>query len=193
MEIAVVGTGFIGGTLGRALARSGNAVRFGSRHPDDDEVAQDSGAAVATVADAIAGAEVVILAVPSAGIAEFASEHGDALASKLVIDATNKMGGAVANSRAELPATIGYARAFNTVGGENMADPLFDGTRADMLFSAPEDDRTAVEAVIAGVGLRPVDVGADREELIDALFELWIAIAIGQGRGRRLAWHLREG
>ena len=47
-----------------------------------------------------------------------------------------------------------------------------------------------VETLITDVGLRPVFVGSDQEELIDALFRLWIALAMGQGRGRRLALRL---
>lgn len=39
MEIAVIGTGFIGGILGRALAGAGHQVTFGSRHPADEAVA----------------------------------------------------------------------------------------------------------------------------------------------------------
>jgi hypothetical protein len=62
-----------------------------------------------------------------------------------------------------------------------------------MFFSAPEHDRTNVETVIEGVGLRPVYVGPDTEEIIDALFRLWIALAMTQGRGRRLALRLLEG
>lgn len=34
MDIAVVGTGFVGGILGRALSNSGHSVVFGSRRPD---------------------------------------------------------------------------------------------------------------------------------------------------------------
>jgi hypothetical protein len=62
-----------------------------------------------------------------------------------------------------------------------------------MFFSAPEADRATVEAVIDGVGLRPVYVGADEEAVIDCLFRLWIALAMKQGRGRRLALRLLEG
>jgi hypothetical protein len=47
--------------------------------------------------------------------------------------------------------------------------------------------------VIEGVGLRPVFVGPDQEQLIDSLFGLWIALAVTQGRGRRLAFRLLEG
>jgi len=193
MHIAVIGTGFIGGTLGRALAGAGHQVTFGSRHPDDDDVVGASAASVASVAEALAGADVVILALPGAAVSELAASHHDALAGQLVIDATNRMGEAVSNSRAALPETVRYARAFNTLGGENMADPVFDDGPADMFFSAPEPDRSTVETVIAGVGLRPVYVGADEEAIIDCLFQLWIALAVKQGRGRRLALRLLEG
>jgi len=193
MDIAVIGTGFMGGTLGRALAAAGHQVTFGSRHPHDDDVAGATGAAVASVADALSSADVVIVAVPGSAVAELTRDHGGALAGTLVIDATNRMGEAVANSRAALPAAVRYARAFNTLGGENMADPLFADGPADMFFSAPEADRATVEAVIEGVGLRPVYVGADEEAVIDCLFRLWIALAMKQGRGRRLALRLLEG
>jgi hypothetical protein len=61
---------------------------------------------------------------------------------------------------------------------------------ADMFFSAPEADRATVETVIADVGLRPIYLGEDQESLVDALFEIWIALAVKQGRGRRLALRL---
>ena len=145
------------------------------------------------MSEALHGASVVILALPGAAVFALSTEHGSDLEGKLVIDATNQMGAAAANSRASLPAAVRYARAFNTLGGENMADPVFSDGPADMFFSATEDDTSTVEELIRGVGLRPVYVGADQEELIDALFRLWIALAIGQGRGRRLALRLLEG
>ena len=190
MKIAVVGTGFIGGVLGRALAASGHEVTFGSRHPDDDDVAGSSGGAVSTVGDALADADVVILALPGAAVPALVAEHGSLLEHKLVIDATNQMGQPVANARSALPANVRYVRAFNTLGGENMADPVFADGPADMFFSAPSADRSTTEAVIEGVGLRPIYVGEDQEAIIDALFQLWIALALTQGRGRRLALRL---
>lgn len=192
MEIAVIGTGFIGSTLGRALAGAGHHVTFGSRHADDP-VASGTTATVATVGDAVTGSDVVILALPGAAVDDLTAQYGGALAGKLVIDATNRMGEEVANSRASLPASVRYARAFNTLGGENMADPVFADGPADLFFSAPENDRSTLETVIAGVGLRPIYVGEDQEGIIDALFQLWIALALTQGRGRRLAFRLLEG
>jgi hypothetical protein len=193
MEIAVIGTGFIGGVLGRSLAGAGHQVTFGSRHPDDLEVVGDTPAVVTSVGEALARADVVILALPGAAVPDLAATHADALAGKLVIDATNQMGQPVANARAALPAAVRYARAFNTLGGENMENPVFADGLADLFFSAPEADRSTTEAVIRAVGLRPVYLGADQEALIDALFLVWIALAIKQGRGRRLALRLLEG
>jgi len=194
MRVTVVGTGFIGGVLGRALATSGYEVTFASRHPGDDDVAGSTGAQVAPVADALASAEVIILALPGAAVGDLVNNHKGALEGKLVIDATNQRGQAVANAHGSLPANVRYARAFNALGGENMADPVFpDGQRADMFFSAPGADRSTVEAIISSVGLRPIYVGEDQEVLIDALFQLWVTLAVTQGRGRRMALKLIEG
>jgi len=190
VEIAVIGTGFIGGILGRALARAGHQVTFGSRHPDNEAVTDGTSAAVTAVADTLARADVVILALPGAAVAELTAAHRDALDRKLVIDATNQMGTPVANSRAALPPDVRYARAFNTLGGENFADPNFADGPADVFFSSPEADRLTVESVITDVGLRPIYLGEDQETLVDALFRIWIALALEQGRGRRLALRL---
>ena len=193
MDIGIVGTGFIGGVLGRALATAGHDVTFGSRHPETEDVTKDSGTRVGTVPEALAAADGVVLAIPGAAVADLVAAHGDLLAGRLLVDATNRMGGPVANCRAELPETVRYARAFNTLGGEVMADPVFAGRPADMFFSAPEADRATVEVLVTAVGLRPVYVGADQEELLDALFRLWVTLAMVQGRGRRLAFRLLDG
>jgi predicted dinucleotide-binding enzyme len=192
MDIAIVGTGFIGGTLGRALAQAGHRVTFGSRHAQDDDVAGDTSAVVSSIDGALDAGDVIIVAIPGSAVSELGSTHRAALAGKLVIDATNRMGAPVANSRAALPPTVRYARAFNTLGGENFGDPVFEDGPADLFFSAPEDHRLTVETIIKGVGLRPIYVGADEEEIIDCLFRLWIALAVKQGRGRRLALRLLQ-
>jgi hypothetical protein len=190
MRIAIIGTGFIGTTLGRALTAAGHRVTLGSRDPGGTDLAGLP--AAVPIGEALASAEVVILALPGSAVAELTSGHRDALAGRLVIDATNQMGAAEANARRNLPPTVRYARAFNTLGGENLADPVFDDGRADMFFSGPVADRATVEAVIEGVGLRPVYAGEDQELLIDNLFQLWIALAVKQGRGRRLAFRLLD-
>lgn len=150
------------------------------------------GVRITSIGEALSHPDAIILAIPGTAVADIAASYGDALARKLVIDATNRMGEPIANGRGSLPTSVRYVRAFNTLGGENFADPVFADGRADMYFSAPEGDRLQVEEIIEGVGLRPVYVGEDQEAIVDALFQLWIALALKQSHGRQLALRLLE-
>lgn len=191
MTVAVIGTGFIGGTLGRAFARAGYPTVFGSRTPATDTTAGDSGATTATVADAISQSDTIVLAVPAAAVDDLLATCGDALAGKLVVDAANNISGPVAH-HADLVARHApearYARAFNTLGGENLADPDFHGTPADLFYSAPASDRATLDALITAVGLRPMYLGDGQHDTVDGVLRLWFALAIGQGHGRHLAF-----
>jgi 8-hydroxy-5-deazaflavin:NADPH oxidoreductase len=194
VTIAVIGTGFIGGTIGRAFARAGHPTVFGSRHPSDsadNAVVEGSGATTATIGDALAKADTVVLALPGTAVEDLLRTHADALAGKLVVDAANSMGGPVSH-HADLVAryvpTARYARAFNTLGGENFADPLFDGVPADLFYSAPSADRATLDELITAVGLRPMYVGENQQDTVDSVLRLWFALAVGQGHGRHLAF-----
>ena len=85
MRIAVIGAGNIGRTLGTKWANAGHQVVYGVRTPGAPDTA--------SVADAVASAEVVVLAVPGAAAKGVLARLGDALAGKVVIDATNDVQG----------------------------------------------------------------------------------------------------
>src|SRR3954453_4413555 len=90
--IAVLGAGRIGGTLGRAFTRAGHTVAFGVREPSSAAPVAppgDTGGRVASVAEALNGAEVVVLAVPGGSVEALVRKHAAALAGTLVIDAAN--------------------------------------------------------------------------------------------------------
>ena len=54
-----------------------------------------------------------------------------------------------------VPSAQGFP-AFNSVGWENMANPRFGDTVADLFYAGPDiDDRVAVESLIGDVGFRP--------------------------------------
>jgi predicted dinucleotide-binding enzyme len=181
LQIAVAGTGNIGGTLGRAFERAGHAVGLASRDG---------------LAEAFAGADVIVLAVPAGAVAGLVQEHAAALEGKLVVDATNNIGGpGPAHSHAAIAdavPTARYARAFNTLGWENLADPRFGGTVADFFFSSTEQDRPVLEQLVAAVGGRPVYAGEGQEDVVDGVLRLWFALAIGQKRGRHLAFRVLD-
>jgi 8-hydroxy-5-deazaflavin:NADPH oxidoreductase len=189
VRIGIIGTGNIGGTLGTALARAGHQVTLGSRNPDSSV----AGARVSDVAAALSDAEVVLLALPAGALDDFLAEHAGALAGKLVIDATNRIGAPVANAAAQLAAAAPaarYARAFNTLGWENFADPVFDGEPADLFFSSSPADRPVLEELITAVGLRPAYLGEGKQDVVDGALPLWFALVQAGGGNRRLAFRV---
>jgi 8-hydroxy-5-deazaflavin:NADPH oxidoreductase len=181
MKIAVLGTGKIGGTLGRAFARAGHDVTFGAREPGETDAAADTSATVTDIASAIGFAEVVVLAVPGGAVAGLAREHGQALGGKLVVDAANNIAGAgPANSHDAVTAAapgIRYARAFNTLGFENLQNPRYGDVVGDMFFSSPEADRGTLQQLIEAVGLRPVYLGDGTHALLDDLLRIWFTLS----------------
>jgi len=196
-KIAVLGAGKIGGTLGRKWAGAGNSVTFGVANANGQHVQAiraDLGAqvAISTSAEALADAEVVVFAIPGPTMAETIAANAPALSGKLVIDAANRMGEQTANSledfRRHAPSAR-YVRAFNTLGWENFADPLFDGVPADLIYAGPEADRPLVEQLISEIGLHPVWLGeADQTSVVDSLLRVWFTLAIQRGLGRHLAF-----
>jgi 8-hydroxy-5-deazaflavin:NADPH oxidoreductase len=185
MKIAVIGTGKIGGTLGGRWRAAGHDVVYGSRTGSGEG---PDGAPVMAVGEALAGADVVLLAVPGGAAAEVVAANGAALAGKVVIDAVNRIGEPAVNSHAAIAAAAPqarYVRAFNTLGWENFADPL-PGTA--LFFTADPGARPAAEELITAVGLEPVFAGdANASGTVDALLPLWFALVKHAGGNRRVA------
>lgn len=185
MRIAVIGTGNIGSTLGGRWREAGEDVIFAGRTPRPDG---PGGNPVVSAAEAIDGADAVVLAVPAGAVADLLAEIGGQLDGKVVVDATNRIGAPVANAREAVAASAPgarYVRAFNTLGWENFADPLPD---ADLFFAADRDAREVAETLITAIGLRPVYVGgAEAAGTVDALLGLWFALAQQRGN-RRIAF-----
>lgn len=188
MRIAVIGTGNIGGTLGSRWRAAGHDVVYGSRSGSG---AGPGGAPVQPVADALADAEVVLLAVPAGAVGEVITANAAALGGKVVIDAVNRMGQPDVNSQAAIAAaapTARYVRAFNTLGWENFADPL-PGT--ELFFAADPAAREAAEELIQAVGLGPQFVGGpDAARTVDGVLPLWFTLVQQHGGNRKLAFRV---
>ncbi|MCY3731509.1 MAG: NAD(P)-binding domain-containing protein, partial [Rhodospirillaceae bacterium] len=93
--IAVIGTGNVGGALGPAFAAQGHDVVYGSREPGRADVqalvARTPGnAGAAPPAEAVVGADIVVLAVPGAAAEDAVLSLGD-LSGKIIIDPTNRV------------------------------------------------------------------------------------------------------
>ena len=191
MKIAVIGTGHIGGTLGAKWQAAGHEVTYGSRQAGGEEQTGPGGAPLRNIGDAVASAEVVVLAVPGGAVASVVAEHGTALDGKVVIDAANQMGARQANSQ-EAIRTCGprvqYVRAFNIYGWENFADPR-PGTT--LFFAADPAARETAEELISAIGLEPAYVGsADATGIVDGLMQVWFSLVQQHGGQRRLSLRL---
>jgi predicted dinucleotide-binding enzyme len=201
--ITVIGQGNVGSTLARKWAAAGHGLILGARDPAGERaqaLATELGAAArtATLAEAVRDADVVVFAIPGAGMAGAVAALAGELDGKTVVDATNNVGAQPMHSVDVIAAAASSARvfrAFSTLGWENFADPVVGGVQADLFYAGPEGEADqTVSGLIADVGLRPVRVG-DRAQLdlVENLAALWFAMVFQQGRSRRLAFKMLGG
>jgi predicted dinucleotide-binding enzyme len=173
VNIAIIGTGNVGSALGSSLVRAGHKVTFaGHDAAKVGLVAGTVGAfAAESTATAVAGAEIVVLAVPYGSVPAVAADIAAVAAGKVVIDATNPLkadysglateGGPSGAERiaALLPGAI-VAKAFNTLFAGVQGNPTVHGAVLDALYAT--DDEAAGRAVAelaSSIGFRPVLVG----------------------------------
>src|SRR5437764_10144536 len=95
MNIGILGSGNVGGTLGRRWAQNGHNVLFASRDPNSEkmkELVAESGTNARSVSDqeAVNGSDVVLVATPWPATRQALESAGD-LSGKVVIDATNPL------------------------------------------------------------------------------------------------------
>ena len=188
MKIAVIGRGNVGGTLGARWSAAGHEVVYGVRQPSTPDTT--------TVPEAVAGAEVVVLAVPGRAARTVLADLGGDLRGKVVVDTTNDMSGSgELHALEELADGALPVRAFNTLGWENFADPVVGGVQADLLYAADEGRaREVAEQLIHDVGLNPVCVGGvEAFDVVDGVTTLWFQLAFRQGLGRRVAFKVLTG
>src|SRR5215469_7982551 len=82
MRIAVIGTGKIGGTLGGRWRAAGHDVVYGSRTGSGEG---PGGAPLTAVGEALAGADVVLLAMPGGAVGEVAIGIGITVADSTTV------------------------------------------------------------------------------------------------------------
>lgn len=179
MKIGIIGSGNIGGTLGRHWAKAGHEVLFSSRHPDElkDLVRESEGDAKAvSVAKAFeANADVYLLAMPFKDIDETAELYAGEYGGKVIIDATNpypERDGEMAQevrddnrNASEYTAmkfsTALTAKAFNTIRASDLKQRAFDSQNPMAVPFAAQDARSrdTTEKLISDIGFVPIYVG----------------------------------
>ncbi|OGL58406.1 MAG: F420-dependent NADP oxidoreductase [Candidatus Tectomicrobia bacterium RIFCSPLOWO2_12_FULL_69_37] len=207
MKIGIIGSGRVGGTVGKRWAAMGHEVVFGSRDPGAAKVKELAGATggkakADTIAKAAASAEVVVLATPWAGTKEALAAAGD-LAGKIVIDCTNPLkpdlsGLAVGPETSAGEQVASWAKGarvvkgLSTTGSGNMENPKYGGQSAAM-FICGEDAGAKKTAgkLMEELGFEVVDCGplaAARQ--LEHLALLWVCLAYKLGNGADIAFRL---
>jgi NADPH-dependent F420 reductase len=202
MKIGVLGTGNVGGTLGRLWAQRGHQVVFGTREPRGEKaralLEAAPGARAASTAEAAAWGEVVVLATPWAAAHEVVRAAGD-LQGKILVDCTNAVGpgftpGAQPSAAQQVAGWAPGARvvkAFNTVGYNVLVDPRFGEVAAGGFLCGDDPEaKDVVGGLARELGFDVVDCGPlARAALLESLALLWISLSV-QGMGREIAFTL---
>jgi hypothetical protein len=205
VDISIIGAGNVGKALSTAFVRAGHTVTIASRDPEDaGAVAAATGATVATSnAAAAAAGDIVVLAIPVTSFVDVAADIAPAVAGKPVVDVTNRIGfGAngpeidTSSSNAEALAALlpeaNVVKAFNTLFGSNMADPITGGVQLDG-FVAGDDEaaKASVLELVGSIGLHSVDVGPLlRARQLEGLSFLNMTLNIVNGGTWQSGWKL---
>lgn len=192
MKVAVIGKGNVGTMLGNRFVGAGHEVFYGVREPQSDDTK--------SVHDAVAWADLIILAVPASAAEEATRALGD-LQGKVLVDLTNPLkptfdgliDGVSSGERVAAAAQNGrVVKAFNTIGTAIMQDPRFGDRGATLLVAGDDADAKAQVSELAhSIGFEPVDVGGIvMSHYTEAIAWLWINQAVKQGLGHGFVFQL---
>ena len=178
MTTSIIGVGNLGGTVARHLVAGGEPVVLAALDEAHAQTLADElgpNATAATVEDAIAAADVVVLATWLAQTREFVPALASLLENKVVVDPSNPIGfengqmirtlpkgessGSVVAGL--LPASAHYVKAFGTLGAvEQLATSANRDPRV-VLFYATDDDvaEAAAQRLISAAGFAPLKAG----------------------------------
>jgi predicted dinucleotide-binding enzyme len=176
---AIIGVGNLGGALARHLVAGDELVVLAAANEAHaTALANELGpnASAASVEDAVAGADVVVLALWLDQVKEVIPAQASLLENKIVVDPSNPIGfdanGQMVRTlpddqssgsivAALLPASARYVKAFGTLGADSLASSANREPQRVVLFYATDDDIAAgtVERLIRAAGFEPVKAG----------------------------------
>jgi hypothetical protein len=174
---AIIGIGNLGGSVARHLVDGGESVVLAARDEGKAQALADEFgplASAASVADAIEGADTVVLALWLDTTRELLARSASLLDGKVVVDPSNPIGfengqmirtlpdGESASDIVSglLPASAAYVKGFGSLAATDLASHDNREPRV-VLFYATDDDRagTTIERLIRAAGFDPLKVG----------------------------------
>lgn len=172
MHIAFLGLGLIGGSVARAAIRAGHATRVTAWTPDGAGPRAATAAGIeasASAADALRGADLIVLAAPPLACLDLLDELAGALGATLapdavITDVASTKGAIVARARSHrLRFVGGHPMAGRETSGYGTADPDLFRDRPWVVVPAEPADAVADDRVAdlaTACGARPVWMSA---------------------------------
>lgn len=202
MKIAIIGTGNVGGALAAKWAGAGHQILLGVKDTQNfkgKELLHNLNTSVHTIGDAVAEAELILLATPATAAVEVAQSLGDT-SGKIIVDAMNIVMGrgpvGFSNTADAILAntnTQQVIKCFNTTGFNNMENTLYNGVPIDAFMAGNDKQAKSLVrqlALDAGFG-ECYDVGGNEKFLLMEQFAFfWINLAMIQGQGREIGFKL---
>jgi 8-hydroxy-5-deazaflavin:NADPH oxidoreductase len=176
IKIGVIGSGNIGGTIGKLWAKAGHEILFASRNPSElAGLVAEAGpkARAGTPMEAASFGPVVFLAVPYAAVPQIGRDFGAALKGKVLIDCSNPIAGRdgeMANAARQKGAGVATqefiptARVTRAFGSVNFTLAAAQAHRAGPRMAIPiaGDNAAALRTtsnLVVDAGFDPVVVG----------------------------------
>ncbi len=201
VKITILGAGNVGGALGAAFRRVGHEVVFGVRDPDSDKtraaMAASPGSRAESVASAMNDADVIVFALRWDAVPPTIAEL-PSLSGRIVIDAMNRLFGgdptrSTTDDLTDLLPGAKLAKAFNTIGFENLSAAHERKTPAAMFVAGDDSDaKEAAMSLAREIGFEPYDAGPlANAKPLEEMVRVWLALA--QGKSRRIGFAITEG
>jgi len=179
MKIGIIGSGNIGGNLGKHWASAGYEVLFSSRHPEElkslVKAAGNNSKAMSTTDVFESNADVYVLAIPFKAIDTIAELYAGEYADTVILDATNPYpdrDGEMAeyvreanyNASEYIAMKFGTSRtakAFNTIQAQHLKDKAFKAEDQLAVPYAAQDEKSksVTKQLIEAIGFDPVFIG----------------------------------
>lgn len=202
MQIAIIGTGNVGGALAKHWANKGHQIFIGVRDLDNFKgkaLLDQPNTRALPIQEAVQNAAVILLATPAMAAVEVAQSLGDTNG-KIIIDAMNVVMGRgpagfsnTADAILAHTATRDVVKCFNTTGYNNMENPQYGDTALD-LFVAGDSERGKVAAIQLAKDAGFADCydvgGNDKFQLMEQFAFFWINLAMFRGMGREFGFKL---
>jgi len=202
MNIAIIGTGNVGGALALSWAKKGHQINLGVRDVNSfkgKELLNIPNIAVFEVNEAVNKSAVILIATPALSTIEVVKSLGDT-SGKIIIDSMNIIMGKgpegytnTADAILKNTQTKDVVKCFNTTGFNNMQNPMYGNVNIDMFVAgnSVKGKEIAIQlAKDAGFAECYSVGGNDKFQMMEQFAWFWINLAMMQGQGRGIAFKL---